>query len=190
VARAISASHKPIVSAVGHETDTTIADYVADVRAATPSVAGELVVPVKADLVFSIDRQKKRLIRSLKMSLELARKNYRQLESCRFLRKPSLLVAERRIFIMNLSKDLESLFKRFVSVARHRFELLKSGLTNLNPKALLSRGFIMAQDADGKVITSVSQLKVKQALNITFADGYADVSVKKVNKSDGADNDK
>ncbi len=189
VARAIAASHKPIVSAVGHETDTTIADFVADIRAATPSVAGELVVPVKADLSGAVERQSKRLVRSLKMNLELARKNYRQLESCRFLKKPSLLVAERRIYIMNLSKDLEGFFKRFVSSARHRFELLKSGLENLNPKALLSRGFIMAQDLDGKVITSVSQLKSRQSLNLMFADGEAEVGVKKVKKVDGADND-
>ncbi|MFZ5950276.1 MAG: exodeoxyribonuclease VII large subunit, partial [Candidatus Rifleibacteriota bacterium] len=109
VARAISASTKPIVSAVGHETDTTIADLVADRRAATPSVAGELVVPVKAELLQNAKRQLTRLNTLMKMRLAMARQRFRRSADCRFLINPSLFIAERRIKVMNTGRELDSL---------------------------------------------------------------------------------
>lgn len=182
VARAISASVKPIVSAVGHETDTTIADMVADRRAATPSVAGELVVPVKDELIEFISRQQKRLTRSVKSLLLLQRQRYRRSATCRFLVKPSLLVAERRIRVMNLSRELESIFKRFADRARHRFALLSSRLASLNPLALLKRGYIMVSDDQGRVMNSVASLQLHQGLNVHFADGRARVTVTEIDK--------
>lgn len=183
VARAISASIKPIVSAVGHETDTTIADMVADRRAATPSVAGELVVPVKEELLDFISRQKKRLTRSMKTLISLQRQRYRRAATCRFLVKPALMVAERRIRVMNLSRDLESVFKRFADRAKHRFALLKARLASLNPKALLNRGYIMVTDTGGKVVNSLVTLHLQQSLQLHFADGKAGVTVTEIDKA-------
>lgn len=182
VARAISASVKPVVSAVGHETDTTIADMVADRRAATPSVAGELVVPVKADLQAMINRQTKRLERAAKILLTITRERYRRAAICRFLLNPSLIVAERRITIMNLSRELESMFKHFATRARHKYALLQAKLIGLNPRSLLQRGFIMATDVSGKVINSTAQVEPGQKLLLQFADGKIGVTVADINK--------
>ena len=182
VARAISASVKPIVSAVGHETDTTIADMVADRRAATPSVAGELVVPVKSELLSLIGRQIKRLNRSIKTLQTLAYERYRRAASCRFLVKPSLMVVERRVRVMNLSRELEAGFKKFVTRARHRHALAASRLAGLNPLALLKRGYIMATDNEGRVVNSTAGLRPEQELKLCFADGNAVARIVNVKK--------
>lgn len=183
VARAISDSKKPIISAVGHETDTTIADLVADKRAATPSVAGELVVPVKDDLIEIIRQKNLRLNRIIKSIFTIQKQRYEKCAQCRFLVKPSLLIAERRNNVMNLSREIDLGFKSFIDNVKHRFELLKARFASLDPKVLLKRGYIMATDLDGKVITSVKKLKKGSGLKLGFTDGYADVIVEKVGKN-------
>ncbi len=182
VARAISSSCKPVVSAVGHETDTTIADMVADRRAATPSVAGELVVPVKAELLEMIGRQARRLNRSIKGTLALARERYRSAASCRFLVKPSLIIVERRVRVMTLSREFESGFKQFVTRASHRYALISSRLNGLNPLTLLKRGYIMATDGEGRVVNSTAVLHQDQEVNLCFADGTAAARIVNVKK--------
>lgn len=184
VARAISASNKPIVSAVGHETDTTIADLVADRRAATPSVAGELVVPVKSELVDFISRQQKRLARSIRGMLQLQRQRFKRAASCRFLVKPSLLIAERRNTVMNLARELENLVRRLLDKKVHKTGLLRARLDSLNPMTLLNRGYSMVTDQEGRVVNSVNLLAAGQKLRIHFADGRAGVSVEKLEKND------
>jgi len=184
VARAISSSIKPVVSAVGHETDTTISDMVADRRAATPSVAGELVVPVKADLMKLIDRQRLRLQRAAKMLLAIARERFRRAAACRFLLNPSLLVAERRLRVMNCSRELESLFKHFAARARNRFAILFARLHGLNPSLLLRRGYIMAADSEGRVVNSVDQVRVGQRLELQLVDGRVLVTANEIDKGE------
>jgi exodeoxyribonuclease VII large subunit len=176
-ARAGSASLKPIVSAIGHETDTTIADMVADRRAATPSVAGELVVPVKADLQNFIARQTSRLQRSARMLVTLARERFRRAAGCRFLVNPSLLVAERRVAIMNLSRELESVFRHFATRTRNRFAVLQARLVGLNPSSILQRGYVMAADRQGQIVNSAVSLTNGQELTLFFADGKVRVTV-------------
>ncbi|MDD3145925.1 MAG: exodeoxyribonuclease VII large subunit [Candidatus Riflebacteria bacterium] len=184
VARAISASAKAIVSAVGHETDTTIADMVADRRAATPSVAGELVVPVKAELVDFIGRQRKRLDRSMKTTLQIQRQRFRKASTCRFLVKPALLIAERRTGILNLVRELESLYKRFYDRKVHRLALLSVKLASLNPKGPLDRGYSMVTDLEGRVVNSIKLLHPQQELNLHFADGLAGIRVNEIKEND------
>ncbi len=184
VARAISASAKPIVSAVGHETDTTIADLVADRRAATPSVAGELVVPVKTELIDFVARQQKRLARSIRGMLQLQRQRFKRAASCRFLVKPSLLIAERRNTVMNLARELENLVRRMLDKKTHKAGLLRARLDSLNPMTLLNRGYSMVTDQEGRVMNSVNLLAAGQKLRIHFADGRAGVSVENLEKND------
>lgn len=173
VARAVASAKKPIVSAVGHETDTTIADLVADRRAATPSVAGELVVPVKIDLLRNIGEVTNRLGRAMKNKLVLARNRLAKSDACRFLKRPELLIAERRLKAANLSRDLEAGFRQFVSSARHRFEMLGSRLLSSNPRGLLQRGYLMATDEQGNLVASVDKVKTGMRLRIDFHDGSA-----------------
>jgi len=184
VARAISASQKPIVSAVGHETDTTIADMVADRRAATPSVAGELVVPVKAELVDFIARQKRRLERSITSLLQVQRQRFLRASSCRFLVKPQLLIAERRNTVMNLARDLEARFVRFYDKKNHQTALLRARFETLDPMKPLKRGYSMVTDDSGKVLNSMKPLQTGQKLHLHFADGQAAVTVDQLRTND------
>ncbi len=182
VARAISDSKKPIISAVGHETDTTIADLVADKRAATPSVAGEFVVPVKDDLLELIRQKSQRLSRTIKSIFTIQKQRFEKCAQCRFLVKPSLMVAERRNNVMNLSRELDINFKSFIEDTKHKFELLNARFMALDPKVLLKRGYIMAMDDKGKVVTSVKKLKKGAGLKLGFSDGYAGVTVDIIEK--------
>ncbi len=182
VARAISACKKPVVSAVGHETDTTIADLVADRRAATPSVAGELVVPVKADLQKMIRRQLSRISSLFKMKLALERGRFKKSFECRFLRNPSLFFAERRVKVMNTSRELESVARFFVGQARHRFAMLNASLTSLNPFLILRRGYVAVNDNAGNVIASVEKLACGRQIGLRFSDGIALATVDKIIK--------
>jgi exodeoxyribonuclease VII large subunit len=184
VARAISTAHKPVVSGVGHETDTTIADLVADHRAATPSVAGELVVPVKEELLQQVRKQMLRLKNLTRMRLNYEKQKLAQIAACRFLHNPSLLVAERRIRVMNSTRQLEAEFKRFVGIARHDYAVMAARLAGLNPAVLIKRGYIMANDVPGKVITSVKQLSLQQQINLQFSDGKAQVTVEKITQGE------
>jgi len=180
VARVIAAAIKPIVSAIGHETDTTIADFVADKRAATPSVAGELVVPVKDELLKAIGDLNYRLKRALQNQLAIVRQRFLKTISCRFLRKPALFVSERRLRISNLVQDFENNFRRFITKLRNEYQLLSAKLESLNPKALTNRGFIMAYDENEKVVTSIKGLKTNDRLFLHFNDGRAVAGVEKI----------
>lgn len=180
VARAISSSKKPIVSAVGHETDTTIADLVADKRAATPSVAGELVVPVKDELVEYISKLEQRLKRSLKTSILLKKQKYLKCAQCRFLVKPELLISERRNNVMNLSRDLDINFKTLIENLKHNYEMINARLVSLDPKGLLKRGYIMVTNKAGKIVNSIAAIKKGENLQLGFLDGNADVIVENI----------
>ena len=180
VARAISNSEKPVISAVGHETDTTIADLVADKRAATPSVAGELAVPVKDELIETLELFQRRLTRSLRNWLDFQRQIFKRLSDCRFLQKPELMVSERRNLLLNYAKDIESMFGMMLQKTGRKLETLNSRLVALNPVRLLQRGYIMVTDIDGNVVNSVNNLKAKQNLNLHFADGKVEVVVRNI----------
>ncbi len=183
VARAIAAAVKPVISAVGHETDFTIADFVADKRAATPSVAGELVVPVKEDLIRAVTERCLRIGRSLRGMISISRQILRKALACRFLRQPQLLVAERKLLAANLLRDLETRFRRVVEQARNRFSVGSSRLTALNPLAVLKRGFSIASDENGAVLTSARDLVKGQALSLQFHDGRAGTRIESVERN-------
>lgn len=180
VARAIAAAGKPLISAIGHETDFTIADFVADQRAATPSVAGELAVPVKGDLVRAIADRRGRLTRALKNLIAFLTGELEHARSCRFLRKPALLVAERRTHVANTARDLENACAAFRRRCRHAWDVAAARLRALDPRAVLARGYMMATDDAGVVVTSASSLKAGQKLNLQLADGHARVAVEDV----------
>lgn len=170
-ARAIAAAIKPVVSGVGHETDTTIADFVADKRAATPSVAAELVVPIKADLAATIAERAARLARALRNRIELERRRLARALACRFFTRPSLLVAERRLILVNRARELDVAFRDIAHRARHRLDLLRANLSAMDPRRPLARGYAFATDETGAVIASVSQTAPGRRLCLQLSDG-------------------
>jgi exodeoxyribonuclease VII large subunit len=187
LARAIAASAKPIISAVGHESDVTISDYVADKRASTPSVAAELVVPVKNELKSAIKAQQNTMERLVKNLITIKRQRHAQLAENRFLNRPELIITEKRTRILNLTRELDGLYQQRYKTKQHVFSLLSSKLELLNPKNILSRGYLVAMDEQGKAIRSVNQMKEKQVLNLTLTDGEARVLIEEVKQEEESD---
>ncbi|MBF0546000.1 MAG: exodeoxyribonuclease VII large subunit [Candidatus Riflebacteria bacterium] len=178
--RAIAACVKPIVSAVGHETDFTIADFVADKRAPTPSAAAEMVVPVKEELLKGILLNKTRLQRALRNKIMFAWERLKKAVSCRFLRNPSLFFSERKLKLANITRDLEVAFTQRLRTERHRIDLLSARLVSLNPTTILERGYIMVRDENNSVISSVNQLHEGSTVRLNLMDGTAEASITKV----------
>lgn len=180
VARAIAAAKKPVISGVGHETDFTIADFVSDLRAATPSQAGELAVPLKSDLQRRIVDLTKRLERRILYLVQLYKQRLYKAISCRFLQKPSLLISEKRLLVMNYARELEQLAIQFFSTKKHQYMVLKTRLESLNPKSLLKRGYVMVLDQNNEVISTVKELQLSDVILINFIDGQAKTKVEEV----------
>lgn len=205
VARAIYNSKIPVISAVGHEPDVTIADFVADLRAPTPSGAAELAVPDRGELSILIDREQERLMTALENRLNgLA--NRLQAQEDRLARcTPAQYVAERRrrteelIERMRLAqlRKIDSLKTGFsyhekklrdmpgVLLERRRGKLqsLSGQLDALSPLRVLARGFSVVTDAQNKIITDSADLQTGDAVTLRFAQGTAKAQITSVQKS-------
>ncbi|PKB68741.1 MAG: exodeoxyribonuclease VII large subunit [SAR202 cluster bacterium Io17-Chloro-G4] len=172
VARAIYASRTPVISAVGHETDVTIADQVADVRAPTPSAAAELVVPDREDLL----RQLTELAEDAQRAVFYRLENQRELLAGLLRRMdsglPNLEIWRRRVD--DLGRVVQTGASASVSLAGSRIQGLEHRLRALDPAATLARGFSVVQNlASGQVVSLTSQLAPGDALAITVSDGVA-----------------
>ncbi len=177
VARAIYDSEIPIISAVGHEPDVTIADYVADLRAATPSNGAELAVPDRQALYQLLDSSSAAMNAALSRQLRAARQQLAALSRSPVLQSPQSYLNQKR-------KNLELLKNRMVSgenqiLARqnHRFIGLTAKLDAMSPLKVLTRGYAMAQGEDGAVLRSVSQVEAGDRLHIRVSDGTIHASV-------------
>ncbi len=138
VVRAIAACHKPVVSAVGHETDTTLADFVADVRAKTPTAAGELVVPVEAELHNALDEYRVRLDRAIDVVLQDAKERLQALQSHRALSTPKHHVEMRQQRLDDLQQRLEDGIKTVLSESHNNLKMLQVRLRNAGPERRLA----------------------------------------------------
>ena len=170
VARAIYASRLPVVSAVGHETDFTIADYVADVRAPTPSAAAELVVPDKEGLIIGIGDLQKRAAYALKVHLGEFRISLRSLSQRLWSGKPNVGVLRRRLD--DLAQSAIFAFTAGLQLHRERQRGLELRLQASNPKSILSRGYSVVQKHPSKeTVSSVCDVRQEEELQITVSDG-------------------
>lgn len=185
VARAIFASHIPVVSAVGHETDFTIADFVADLRAPTPSAAAELVVPDEKELSRHLDSLGQRLLQGLKHQLHVKQK---RLELC--LQRGVLTRPKDRLF--QLSQHVDSLERELTMRAEKALQgkqgllaALAGQLQALSPLATLSRGYTLTLYSDDRRrVTGVEEVRVGQGLTTLLADGEVDCTVTEVRRKD------
>lgn len=177
VVRAIAESTIPVVSAVGHQTDYTLADFVADRRAATPSQAAELVVPDVQEL--------KRYIRALHTALErnihsILQSNralvYQYLEN-RFFRQPRLLIKDKQQSLDGLIQQLEQSMHKINTDKRHRFQIAAEKLSMLNPLGVLARGYSIVTDYNRRVIREGRQVSSGENINITLHRGELAVKV-------------
>lgn len=171
VAHAIFNSQIPIVSAVGHETDFTIADFVADLRAPTPSAAAELVCPSALELSEFFKSTKSRLSALLKNNLEIKKSNLKRLsESYVFTRFSDILNGHRQKIDILSGEALLS-FKNTISEKQNNLAKNTAKLDALSPLKVLMRGYSLATDNSGNIISSVSDAKTDTEFSLRFCDG-------------------
>lgn len=177
VAMAIYRSEIPVISAVGHEPDITICDYVADLRAATPSNGAELAVPDQDALRQKLDDILILMSTSLKRQLTNARKHLQVLSESPALQSPKEYILQRRVGLRMLSQRISAAQKQHIHNKKHRFIGHASKLDALSPLKVLARGYAVAQNKSGETIHSTSQVNLGQSLRIMVYDGSIDVSV-------------
>lgn len=171
LAIAISKSEIPIISAVGHETDFSISDFAADLRAPTPSAAAELVMPEKKALKDTLVLFEKRLFNCLAYGLKKERDRLSRMQSVRGLQKPFDIVNQKRLALDTLERNLIIQGRTGLERARTSLKTVTAQLNALSPLTVLSRGYGVIQDEDGKLIRSVKRLKSGDKLVITMTDG-------------------
>ena len=177
VARAIYKSEIPIISAVGHETDFTIADFVADLRAPTPSAAAELAVPDVSKLQIDIEKYQNRLKLALSKKLDLMKLKYEKCINTRAFKNPYEKIENYYLKLDNYIKMITIGATNNYKENRHKFENIVSKLDSLSPLKTLVRGYSITQK-NGKVIKSVKQLKKDDDIEITFSDGTKHAQIK------------
>lgn len=172
LARAIHASSIPVVSAVGHEIDFTICDFVADLRAPTPSSAAELIVREQRALLESVLDYRQRLLGSIRSEIEQARLRLRGVAGR--LKSPKDRINELRLRFDDWSERLVSASGRFVERRRDRVRRLEETLRALSPLHVLERGYAVAFDSEGKAVSSAERLPPGTRFRLRLAEGSVD----------------
>lgn len=181
VARAVYRSKIPVISAVGHETDFTICDFVADVRASTPSVAAELAVPVKSEQENLILQAQIRLRQALSRRLERQRLRLDHLLVNRVLRRPLEITDRRRLDVDRLVQRLVTVTQTNVRQAERRFSILAGKLDALSPLKVLARGYgVVTRAADNSVLLSTALVKPGENIEVWLRDGIINCDVRQV----------
>ena len=175
-ARAIYNSKIPIISAVGHETDFTIADFVADLRAPTPSAAAELAVPDIEEIKRKLETYNQRYKNSLKKKIEFMKLRYQKCMASKAFTDPTSKIKEQYINLDIMIKKLETLTTNKVKDLKTKSVELISKLDTLSPLKTLTRGYSIAQK-QGKTIKSVKEIKKDDTLDIRLIDGEVKTKV-------------
>ena len=180
VARAIYASQIPVISAVGHEPDVTISDYVADRRASTPSNAAEIAVPDKNEMLDVLRSYDIRSAQAMTKLLDRLKERLSSLESKRVLSDPSVYIDNRRIELDHGRDRLISAQERVLSAKRQSYVRLAASLDAMSPLRVLSRGYSIASRPDGEPVRSVKGLEAGEHISLRLVDGSADCLVESV----------
>jgi exodeoxyribonuclease VII large subunit len=177
LARAIASSTIPVISGVGHETDYTIADFVSDLRAPTPTAAAELATPNRADLWVIVLERKESLENSIQSYIRTNRLNLKQLQDRIKTRSPLFQVQSNRqrvdelLYRSNLSLD------HFMNIQLTRLTGLERRLSSLNPSSILHRGYAIVTHDDGWIVSSIQQVHARDTLGVQVQDGKFPVVV-------------
>lgn len=176
VARAIFASKIPVISAVGHEPDVTIADFVADLRAATPSNGAELVAPDQMELRLQLDELQQRMAAAVEKKLKLYRQRLDGLGSRRVLQSPMYYVIDRQNTLNAQEKHLYAAMVAVLERKKRRFIGLASGLDAMSPLKVLGRGYSLVKSED-QLVKSVAQVTVGAEISVSLSDGTVSATV-------------
>ena len=178
VARAIAEADIPVISAVGHEPDVTIADFVADLRAATPSHAAELAVPDRREVRAALEADRDRLTAAVRGRLDRERRALDRLASSRAMTEPASYFKDKRLLLDYQSGRLVRAMERLTGGRRERLSSLAAALDAMSPLKVLGRGYAIARRADGKVISSVRDTAPGEKFRLRVSDGELDCLVR------------
>ena len=189
VARAIYDSDIPVISAVGHEPDVAISDFVADRRASTPSNAAEIAVPDMAELLRTLDAARSRMTQSIRRDIAAHSRRLESLSKKRVLTDPTAYLADRRQDVDHMTHRLCAAMRVVTDVQNRRFGALAASLDALSPLKVLGRGYALAQQPDGTVLRSADQARIGETLRLRLADGALRCQVKEKENEHGSKKD-
>ena len=176
VARAIFESELPVISAVGHETDFSISDFVADLRAPTPSAAAELAVPNISDIIIKLDNYNLRYKNALKKKIEIMRLRYEKCMMNRVFRNPLQNIQDKYIYIDRINKSMQLSINTKLQESKTKMVELITKLDNLSPLKTLTRGYSLVEK-NNKIIKSIKDVNVGDEVNIRLIDGNAKAKI-------------
>ena len=178
LARVIAASTIPVISAVGHETDFTICDFVADLRAPTPSAAAEMAVPDAVEFRKKVNNVTDHMALLLHRNLERSRKHLELLSARRVLADGEWILRDRRLLLDNMSERIQRRFDRMLTEQKSILSEYAGKLEALSPLAILSRGYGVVADREGSLIRSVGDVGVGDSVMLRLHDGTLETEVK------------
>lgn len=176
LARTVASSPIPVISAVGHETDFTICDFVADLRAPTPSAAAELAAGDLAQTYEAIKNYRIRLKNAINNKITLCEKDFADICSNKYFLQPSLLYQDKADKFFDIKKNFKRSFEQYIINASSRFSTLVAKLDALSPLAVICRGYTVAK-LGNDIIDSIDKIKPDDTLELTFCDGLASCKV-------------
>lgn len=171
VARAISACKIPVISAVGHEPDVTISDFVADVRASTPSHAAETAVPDQMELRRFLLSLQQRLTKSQEKRLAAERQRLTDFAAKRCLTEPMAFIQDKRMELVHRQQRLGDLSQGQLVRKRQRFAAISAALDAMSPLKVLGRGYAVAWDAEGRILKTYRDVSVGDTVTVTLGEG-------------------
>ena len=182
LARCVAASNIPVISAIGHEIDFTICDFVSDLRAPTPSAAAELVIGKRAELADSVERCAKDMERTVKMRLQESSYRIDRAAGSYVFREPLQMIRQRHQYLDELELKMKNSCDLALSRSEGALERLNTALKVLNPRRVLERGYAFVTDSNEKVVTN-SAREAGEKLKLHFADGILPVTVDSGNEA-------
>ena len=184
LARVIDQSESPVISAVSPEPDVTISDYVADLRAATPSNAAELVVPDQAELRQKLESLQARLFQAANRQLRMARQTLERYSSKRVLQSPMHYVQDRRVLLDHQQKLLFHAAQSGLAEKKQRFIGLTAALDAMSPLKVLARGYSVTRDQNGHVLTAAEEIWQGERVSVILQHGEFDARVEQIRGGD------
>ena len=180
VARAIFACHTPIISAVGHEVDTTIADYAADLRAPTPSAAAELAVWDYRSYQYTLQEKRRILFQKMLGQIERSRGKLEQAKIRLLYIGPQNQILMQKQRLLDLERQLEKQIEQKIAAARHRIEVLAERLDGVSPLKRLEKGYAYVTDKKGQPFKNIKQANKGDMITIQVADGKIEACIQQI----------
>ena len=181
VARAIYASDIPVISAVGHEPDVTIADFVADARASTPSNAAEIAVPDQREIYRRLDALQTRMVQSEQKRVKALREQFEKTSRSRALQDPMAFIDDKRMLLDYTQKNLAALAQHQMAQRTQQFTALAAKLDALSPLKVLGRGYAVARNEQGQILRAAQEATAGEKIEVLLGQGSLNCTVNACN---------